>query len=111
MNAIYSSLNEVKQKILNKIEDIFEFLDLPIWKQRHELYSVWVGIKTLKILQTKFTLRVHSVENKLVFSFSGTHLATIDNLLPNIHIWSELRSPLSNPIGKFRKRRFNLTIH
>jgi len=104
INNIFDKVDKIEKSITENIEEIFEFLDLPIWKQRHELYSVWVGIKTLSILQKRYPIRIHSVENNLTFSFSGTHLATVDNVLPNLHFWSELRSPLANPIGKFRKK-------
>ncbi len=79
-----------------------EFLNLPIWQHRHELYSAWIGTQILNALDEK-TTRIHQVDGSIIFSFSGTHLATADAFEPRLHVWAELRSPLVDPIGKSRK--------
>jgi hypothetical protein len=85
------------------INDFKEFLNLPIWKKRHELYSAWISTCILEALKQN-PYRIHTFNKCIVFSFSGTHLATFDNFTPRLHVWSELRSPLENPIGKGRKK-------
>jgi hypothetical protein len=44
--------------------------------------------------------RVHADRGTIRFAFSGTHLATFDGFAPRLHLWTELRSPLANPVGK-----------
>jgi len=85
------------------INDFKEFLNLPIWKKRYELYSAWISTCILEALKDN-PHRIHTFNESIVFSFSGTHLATFDNFTPRLHVWSELRSPLENPIGKGRKK-------
>jgi hypothetical protein len=111
---------QAADKLRNQIEDVFskvprlqvtgetivrhleEFLNLPIWKHRHELYSVWISTQILNALD-RMSTRIHQVNGNLIFSFSGTHLATSDAFEPRLHVWAELRSPLIGPIGKSRK--------
>lgn len=85
------------------INDLKDFLSLPIWKKRYELYSVWISSQIIESLKDN-PYRVHTYNESILFSFSGTHLATFDNFTPRLHIWSELRSPLENPVGKGRKK-------
>jgi len=112
---------EEAAKLRNKLEDIFkavskvevqrdtlvqhlqEFLQLPLWKHRYELYSIWIVTQILDALKSH-SIRIHQVNGTLKFSFSGTHFATVDNFEPRLHIWTELRSPLENPIGEGRKQ-------
>ena len=90
---------EVEGEIL--VRNLQEFLQLPLWKYRYELYSVWISTQVLNALED-YTVRIHHVNGTLKFSFSGTHLATVDDFEPRLHIWTELRSPLENPTGKSR---------
>ena len=48
--------------------------------------------------------RIHQVNGTIVYSFSGTHIATFDAFTPKLHLWAELRSNMKNPIGKGRKK-------
>jgi len=43
------------------------------------------------------------LDGALVLRFAGTHVGTIETEKGRIHIWSELRSPLANPLGRGRK--------
>lgn len=47
--------------------------------------------------------RVHTYDDELLFSFSGVHLATFDSVEPRLHLFTEMRSSIENPIGKGRK--------
>ena len=78
-----------------------EFLRLPLWKRRHELYSAWVSTEILKAVEAGEP-RIHHANGKLVFAFSGTHLATLERTDARLHVWAELRSALSTPVGKGR---------
>lgn len=76
-----------------------EFLQLPIWRQRCELYSNWVCTQLVAALEDREP-RVHADGDRIEFSFSGTHLATFDAFTPRLHIWTELRTPLANPVSE-----------
>jgi len=85
------------------IRELQEFLKLPIWQRRHELYSAWISTQLLDALEGT-SIRIHQIGGTLIFSFSGTHLATADAFDPRLHVWAELRSPLVDPVGKGRKQ-------
>lgn len=92
-----------KQKIIKKVEVFEEFLDLPFWKKRHELYSVWIFTLIYDVIK-KYDYKIHVIDGRLIFPFKETHLATIyqeDN--KNIFIYCEKKTPLSSPVGKSRK--------
>src|SRR5207248_407579 len=78
-----------------------EFLSLPMWKYRHELYSNWVATRVIAVLSDQGPT-VHSAHGAIRFRFSGTHLATFDQPRPRLHLWTELRSLLKEPVGKGR---------
>jgi hypothetical protein len=84
------------------LEELDEIFSMPVWKKRHELYAIWVGSRIVETMGEG--TRVHEVEGSLLFSFRGSQLAT-RSVIPDgsIHLWSELRTPLSNPEGKGRK--------
>jgi hypothetical protein len=79
-----------------------EFLKLPIWQRRHELYSAWIATQIVNAFEG-LPVKVHSVGDALLFSFSGTHLASVSALDPTLHLWAELRSPLDKPVGAGRR--------
>jgi hypothetical protein len=79
-----------------------DFLNLPIWKQRHELYSAWVSTQIVNALGDH-GVEIHCFGGRLLFEFKGTHLATIGTFRPNLHLMAELRSPLAAPRGVGRK--------
>jgi len=106
IKALENIFNEIPTIELEEdiiVNDLKDFLSLPIWKKRYELYSVWVSSQIIESLKDN-PYRVHSYNESILFSFSGTHLATFDNFSPRLHIWSELRSPLENPVGKGRTK-------
>lgn len=72
---------------------LIEFLNLPIWQRRHELYSAWVVTVIAEALRDR-DLRFHTDDGRLSFSFGGSHLATAEATVPHLHVWAELRSPL-----------------
>jgi hypothetical protein len=103
LDEVFLKLPKVEFKGESLIRELEEFLNLPIWKKRHELYSVWICTQIVNAFEN-LSLRIHQVDETLTFSFSGTHFASIDAFLPHLHIWAELRSPLLNPIGKGRTK-------
>lgn len=75
---------------------LVEFLNLPIWQQRHELYSAWIMTLIADALSDR-ELRFHLDDGLLSFSFGGSHIATADATTPRLHVWAELCSPLQEP--------------
>jgi hypothetical protein len=94
--ATFRNRDPDKTILQKQVEDI---LSLPLWEHRHELYSNWVCTQVLQALETEVP-RLFSVNGRLTFSFAGTHLATFDRFDPRLHLWTELRSPLANPVAK-----------
>jgi hypothetical protein len=84
------------------IKEFFELLNLPIWNRRHELYQTWVLTQVDKAL-SNYQRTIYHVNGALILKFSGTHIGTVETEKGRIHIWSELRSPLANPVGEGRK--------
>jgi len=81
------------------------YLDLPLWKRRHELYSAWVSTQILAAT-APLPRRVHCEDLVLRFAFGGSHIATLPTLDPAVHLWAELRSPIEHrPVGLGRKTR------
>lgn len=106
--AITDQLDNALEKFRNQdanrrtpMERLEEFLNLPVWQLRSDLYSHWVCAAVIHALDDQEPL-VHASNGTLVFSFGGTHLATFDRMMPRIHLWTELRTPLENPVGKGR---------
>lgn len=86
-----------------QVQDLLEIFSLPIWQRRSEVYAVWVGAKLIEVFGED--ARVHTVNHKLVFSFGGTHLATV-RLSDGTHlaIWCEVRTAAKKLLGKGRKK-------
>jgi hypothetical protein len=84
--------------------ELKNFFSLPVWKHRHELYSVWVFVKMIEKIPDKY-ISFNVQDNALVFSYSGELLAsTIINDI-QLDIWTELRTNAIMPlIGKGRKK-------
>jgi len=84
-------------------QSLRDFLNLPLWEQRHELYGAWVWSQIHAALH-EITCRIHQESGTIHFSFSGSHLATFPLLDPMLHVWAELRSPLAEkPWGMGRR--------
>lgn len=92
--------NEDMERAVRALEDL---LKLPIWEKRYELYAAWITTVIKEALQDKRP-RIHTYEDEILFSFSGSHLATFEALTPHLHLFTELRSPLENPVGKGREK-------
>lgn len=74
------------------LEDV---LDLPVWKQRHDVYAVWIGAQIHRALKDDgWRFRFHLVDDRLEFAFRGVHLATMlrNHQEPELFWWTELRT-------------------
>lgn len=85
------------------IQQLLDVLKLPTWRRRHELYSVWVGTRLLKVAgQVDADMQFHPVDGVLSFEFGGSRLATFSWQNKQYDVWAELRSAL---VGKSAKRK------
>lgn len=85
------------------IQEMLDVLKLPAWRRRHELYSVWVGTRMLKVLERVVPdMRFHRVNGELSFEFRGSRLATFTWSGKQYDVWAELRSAL---VGRSSKRK------
>lgn len=84
----------------NELESI---LSLPIWKERYELYSVWVGTEVVRAFRSAgHDLQFHH-DGRIAFSFKETEIATVRSSSKLLRLVSERRSPLVTPAGHGRK--------
>lgn len=81
---------------------LLEFLNLPIWKRRHELFSAWIATQILDAV-SEYEPRIHVRDDLISFAFGGSHLATLDGTRPAVHLWAELRSPVDATLTKKEK--------
>jgi hypothetical protein len=81
---------------------LIEFLNLPVWKLRHELFSAWISTQIVKAAAA-FSPRIHARDGLISFAFGGSHLATFDATRPAVHLWAELRSPVDVTLTKKEK--------
>jgi hypothetical protein len=86
-----------------RVQELFELLSLPVWGRRHELYSAWLLTLILDALPEEDVV-VHVSNGRLVFAFSGTHVASVNSGKGRLELWAELRHPYATPIGKGRRR-------
>jgi len=103
LSNFFVGISTIKITLPEKLEKLEAFLKLPFWDKRYELYSVWVFSLIYRATK-EHNLTVHTVDNKLIFPFKETHLATINCKKGNILIYSEKRTKLENPIGKYRTK-------
>lgn len=103
IQKLFSNLSQWEGKREVLIKEFLEILNLPIWNRRHELYQTWTLTQIDKALDD-YPRTIYHVNGALILRFSGTHIGSIETEKGRVHIWSELRSPLDNPLGKGRKR-------
>lgn len=83
--------------------ELLDILSFPTWRKRHELYSVWVGTRMLKVISHQASdMYFHAVDGVLSFAFGGSRLASFDAGGQQFDVWAELRSDL---VGTSAKRK------
>ena len=103
LTELFDSLQVVEVEGESLQRTLQDFLNLPVWQRRHELYSACISTQIVNALRDH-GVDIHCVGGQLLFEFKGTHLATIGTFHPNLHLMAELRSPLAAPRGFGRKR-------
>lgn len=72
------------------VKRLTNLLNLPIWKQRHELYSTWMLTNIEKSLED-YPLTVHHTDGVLKMPFKPTHLITAHSTKGELLLYSEMR--------------------
>lgn len=83
------------------VGDLESLLSLPIWKQRYELYSVWIATEMVRALEAH-EVELHHTDGCISFPFRETLVATVHSSPGPFTLISERRSPLENPRGEGR---------
>jgi len=102
LDQVFRLVDTAQRTGTQQLRVLDDFLSLPVWRRRHELFSAWVSTQILDALESQ-SVRIHQHDGLIEFSFAGTHLATADAPTPRLHLWAEMRSPLASPIGKGRR--------
>jgi hypothetical protein len=103
LNTVLSKIQWSHIWVEKTFEDLLDILNLPAWKRRHELYSVWIGTRVLAVTRSVVPdMRFHLVDDVLSFAFGGSRLATYNWNNKQYDIWAELRSAL---VGQSAKRK------
>jgi hypothetical protein len=103
IRSALAGLTITAQPVPGRVRKLLDVLSLPLWRQRHALYSAWLltlivngaGRHRLRLLADQ--------DGRLEFSFSGSHIGYVDSDRGRLEIWAELRQPYANPVGKGRK--------
>ena len=81
-----------------------EFLRLPVWKHRYEVYSIWIFTQIMKEIPNKY-VAYHVKDGVLSFPFSGACLASVTLNSITYDIWTELRTQaIVTLVGKGRTK-------
>lgn len=83
------------------VKDVESILSLPIWKQRYELYAIWIAAEIIRALE-KHDIEIHHDGGAIRFDFKETILATIESSPGPFRLICEKKIPLDNPSGKSR---------
>jgi hypothetical protein len=93
-----------EQWVEHTVRELLDLLNLPAWRRRHELYSVWVGTRMLRVIEAVAPdMHFHPVDGVLSFEFGGSRLATFSWDNKQFDIWAELRSALVGISAKRKK--------
>jgi hypothetical protein len=102
VTGILQGVERKPGQFARSFEDLQAFLDLPIWKKRHELYSAWILTQFLAAMYGH-DIELHSEDGTLTFGFHATKLATVHSLPQAVTVYGERRVAATNLKGKGRK--------
>ena len=102
IDTTLASMPRSRDWVKTAYTELVEQLKLPIWRKRHELFSVWVGSVLLRTARANNeSFQFLSADGVLSFAFGGSRLGTYTCDDTQFDIWAELRSPL---VGTSAKR-------
>lgn len=102
IKELLDSLQYEEITVEEQIKDIEEFLSLPIWRKRYDVYAAWISTQIIDALKP-FDVQYETKGNVLEFSYMGSLIATFQNVCPELQLWAELQTRFDKPIGKGRK--------
>jgi hypothetical protein len=102
IDSITDKLPTRKFLIDASINGLDSVLSLPIWKQRYELYSVWIATEIIKAL-AGHDIEIHHDNGQIRFDFKETLIATIHSSHSPFRLIGEKKIPVKNPVGESRK--------
>lgn len=96
---------QYKEEYIEKNKEVWEeFLKLPVWKHRYEVYSIWIFTRIMKEIPNEY-VEYHVEDGVLNFPFSGACLASATINSVTYDIWTELRTKaIVKPVGKGRPK-------
>src|SRR5262249_48899805 len=78
-----------------RIRELLDILDLPVWKKREGLYAVWIATLLLRAIEPlSHDLAYHTGDGILAFSFGGSRLASFARGDAAFDLWTEMRTAL-----------------
>jgi len=101
LRETYEGLPTRKLRASVSLNDLDRFLSLPAWKQRHEIYAVWIFTEMVSAAK-EHDLELHHDHGRIEFAFRETRLATVTSARQPMDLVTERRSPLANPVGAGR---------
>lgn len=103
LDPLLASIETRQQWVNRAYTELLDILNMPTWRKRHELFSVWTGSVLLRTAQVEAdSIHFHAADGVLSFAFGGSRLATYTLNGEQFDIWAELRSFL---VGRSIKRK------
>ena len=109
VTKIISEIDELlpetgEREITELFRNLVDLLNLPVWKKREQVYSVWVGTQIWQALKDHWNFRFHVEDGTLSFAFAGVHLATLTRRDDVLVWWTELMT-LANDLPSGHRSR------
>jgi len=92
-----------EKEIAENVQRLLDVLKLPVWKQREQVYAVWIGTQIWNALKHDWTIQFHVRDSVLSFAFKGVHLASLQrpDQSETLAWWTELETDATGlPSGK-----------
>lgn len=107
MEYIRSRLDKVPPAppVQKRVRQLLDLLDFPVWRRRHELYSVWVATlvrRAAAAVRPPIDWKWRPEGGVLSFAFAGAVIAELNGNGQTAYFWAELRRKAQ---GQSRKGR------
>jgi hypothetical protein len=101
LKGAFAALPRRRVQVHATLAQLESILSLPVWKKRHELYSVWIATEIVAALHGH-DCELHHEGGMIEFAFRQTLVATVHTSDPVTQLISERRVPLEHPRGEGR---------
>lgn len=92
----------IEGDVRSDLRALNDLLDLPVWRYRHELYSVWIAALIRSSVSRPWAWNAPS--RVLSFAFGGSKVASVDLEDFEGVLWAELRRSANLPHSKKKRR-------